>query len=348
VFRNKKYLNPPLVIAVLDWEISTIGDPRADLAYNAMPYYVPDMDGRGLGGSVSGIPLEQEYLAQYCLHTGNLTGITAWGWHVAFAIFRMSAIAAGVYKRSLQGNASDGDAAKRFGAMPASLSMLALKLGKEWHNTTVGALSSASSSASGGMPTNLRLLHDPHAAWFNNPKNRSAYSNESLRQTSSLFPMISQRALDVLCKVNDFLNEHVFPAEGEYVRHHSAPGGNPWTPLPVIERLKVMAKAQGLWNLFLPSVGKFTNLEYARMSEIMGQIPWSSEVFNCSAPDTGNMEILHLFATPAQKQKWLEPLLDGTIRSCFAMTEPDVVSCYQQLRKGGGFHVCVNCFCTGL
>ena len=103
-------------------------------------------------------------------------------------------------------------------------------------------------------------------------------------------------------------------------------------PPPFIDDLKAKARAQGLWNLFLPGLKpdepgtQMSNLDYAPCAEIMGRMPWSSEVFNCSAPDTGNMELLHLAATPAQKAQWLVPLLDGRIRSSFAMTEPDVAS----------------------
>jgi acyl-CoA dehydrogenase len=101
---------------------------------------------------------------------------------------------------------------------------------------------------------------------------------------------------------------------------------------PCLEHLKALARAEGLWNLFLPGLRddepgtRLSNLEYAPLAEIMGRIDWASEVFNCSAPDTGNMEILHLFATPGQREQWLLPLLEGHIRSCFAMTEPDVAS----------------------
>ncbi|MCO5124340.1 MAG: acyl-CoA dehydrogenase family protein [Rhizobacter sp.] len=103
-------------------------------------------------------------------------------------------------------------------------------------------------------------------------------------------------------------------------------------PLDVIDPIKAQARAAGLWNLFLPALRddepgtRLTNLDYAPLAEIMGRIPWASEVFNCSAPDTGNMELLHLFATPEQSARWLRPLLEGEIRSCFAMSEPDVAS----------------------
>jgi acyl-CoA dehydrogenase len=125
-----------------------------------------------------------------------------------------------------------------------------------------------------------------------------------------------------------FIEREVLPRDGEW--HRLAESGT--YPLQVVEPLKARAKAAGLWNLFLPGLKadepgtRMSNLEYAPMAEIMGRIPWSSEVFNCNAPDTGNIELLHLFATPAQAEQWLKPLLAGEIRSAFAMTEPDVAS----------------------
>ncbi len=129
-------------------------------------------------------------------------------------------------------------------------------------------------------------------------------------------------------QVRRFMDEYIVPQIPVWIEDVRA--GNPHPDF--IEDLKVLARDEGLWNLFLPGLEddepgqRLTNLEYAPLAEIMGRVMWASEVFNCSAPDTGNMEILHLFATPEQRKQWLEPLLDGRIRSCFAMTEPDVAS----------------------
>jgi acyl-CoA dehydrogenase len=125
-----------------------------------------------------------------------------------------------------------------------------------------------------------------------------------------------------------FMDQYVLPADRDWARLVEA--GT--YPLTVIEPLKTKAKEVGLWNLFLPGLRSgepgmgLSNLDYAPLAEIMGRIHWASEVFNCSAPDTGNMELLHLFASPAQADRWLKPLLAGEIRSAFAMTEPDVAS----------------------
>ncbi|MCA1830669.1 MAG: acyl-CoA dehydrogenase family protein, partial [Actinobacteria bacterium] len=127
----------------------------------------------------------------------------------------------------------------------------------------------------------------------------------------------------------DFMDGYVYPAERTYAEQMRA-SGDPHFHAPVIEDLKKEARARGLWNLFLPdeNLGAgLTNLEYAPLAEITGRSPHlAPEALNCAAPDTGNMEILHEFGTDEQKKRWLEPLLEGEIRSCFAMTEPEVAS----------------------
>ena len=129
-------------------------------------------------------------------------------------------------------------------------------------------------------------------------------------------------------RVSDFMQRHIYPNQQRY-HDQIAASGNPHHHAEIVDELKPLARAEGVWNLFLPDEeygAGLTNLEYAPLAEIMGRISWSSEVFNCAAPDTGNMEILAQFGTPEQKRQWLQPLLDGEIRSAFAMTEPDVAS----------------------
>lgn len=141
----------------------------------------------------------------------------------------------------------------------------------------------------------------------------------------------SPRTKELQAKVRAFMDAHVYPNEARYFAEIEAnsQAGRRWTPLPVIEELKPKARAAGLWNLFLPESelgAGLTNQEYAPLAEIMGAVPWASEVFNCSAPDTGNMEVLVRYGTEEQKKRWLAPLLQGEIRSAFAMTEPAVAS----------------------
>ena len=138
----------------------------------------------------------------------------------------------------------------------------------------------------------------------------------------------SDKAEELRERLQAFMDEHVYPNEKIYKEEQAAMTDR-WQPVPVVERLKPMARAAGLWNLFLPESDRgagLTNVDYAPLAEIMGRVQWSSEVFNCSAPDTGNMETIARYGTDAQKQEWLEPLLRGEIRSCFCMTEPDVAS----------------------
>jgi acyl-CoA dehydrogenase len=149
----------------------------------------------------------------------------------------------------------------------------------------------------------------------------------------------SERAEALQRKLLRFMDEHIYPAEPRIAQELRAntDAGRRWTALATIEQLKPKAQAQELWNLFLPPTadgqqsavighGGLSNLDYAPLAEIMGRVPWASEVFNCSAPDTGNMETLERYASAEIKHHWLEPLLAGTIRSAFAMTEPQVAS----------------------
>jgi acyl-CoA dehydrogenase len=142
-------------------------------------------------------------------------------------------------------------------------------------------------------------------------------------------------------KLQAFMDANVYPNEKRFEEEINA--GDRWQPSQTIEGLKAKAKAENLWNLFLPEVSGLSNLEYAPLAETMGKVVWASEVFNCSAPDTGNMEVLERYGTEAQKEKWLKPLLEGEIRSCFAMTEPEVASsdatniCSSIVRDGDGY-----------
>ena len=138
----------------------------------------------------------------------------------------------------------------------------------------------------------------------------------------------SDRTEQLRQQLQNFMEDHIVPRVGQW--KDEVRSGQ--FPVSFMEDLKNLAKVEGLWNLFLPHLRddepgtRLTNLEYAPLAEVMGRVPWASEVFNCSAPDTGNMEVLHMFATDAQREQWLLPLLNGEIRSGFAMTEPDVAS----------------------
>jgi acyl-CoA dehydrogenase len=142
----------------------------------------------------------------------------------------------------------------------------------------------------------------------------------------------SDRVEALQSRLERFMAEHVYPNERRFHEEVEAnrAKGNPWVPTKLIEELKPKARAEGLWNLFLPRSPRapegLSNLEYAPLCEIMGRVHWAPEVFNCSAPDTGNMETLERYGTEEQKRKWLDPLLAGEIRSAFLMTEPDVAS----------------------
>ncbi len=137
----------------------------------------------------------------------------------------------------------------------------------------------------------------------------------------------SPKTRDYQERLAAFMEKHIYPNEARF--HEQVNTGDRWQPVALIDELKPLAREAGLWNLFLPGSqagAGLTNLEYAPLAEIMGRVEWASEVFNCSAPDTGNMEVLERYGTEEQKQQWLAPLLEGKIRSAFAMTEPAIAS----------------------
>ena len=161
-----------------------------------------------------------------------------------------------------------------------------------------------------------------------------------------MMPPISERAEALKRRITDFLDEHIIPAEAVFAAQLDQ-GPSRWSIPPVMEELKARAKADGLWNLFLPKheyPDGLTNVEYAALCEVMGRSPIASEAFNCSAPDTGNMETIIRYGTSAHKDEWLKPLMEGTIRSAFAMTEPavassDATNIQTEIKRDGGDYI---------
>ncbi|GJQ09435.1 hypothetical protein GpartN1_g1226.t1 [Galdieria partita] len=279
--------NSSKVLAVLDWELSTIGNPFADLAYNCMMYRLsPTRSSFALSlealasNRELGIPNEKEYLSMYQSFRDRGT-IDDWNYYLVFSLFRIAAILHGVYKRALIGNASS-DRAKESGDIAKNISRIAWNLVVE----------------------------------------RSNLSNESILSLTSMKRDIGDYEL----MVRKFMDDFVYPLEKSFFEHEQS--DQRWMVWPELETLKKKARELSLWNLWIPKDlgGVLTNEEYAKLAEIMGSCVFASEIFNCSAPDTGNMELLLRFGTQEQKAVWLEPLLKGEIRSCFAMTEPLVAS----------------------
>ncbi|MFN3294427.1 MAG: acyl-CoA dehydrogenase family protein, partial [Gemmobacter sp.] len=160
-----------------------------------------------------------------------------------------------------------------------------------------------------------------------------------------MIPDKTPRVLDLETRLRDFMDRHIYPNESRYLTQAEELG--PFSTYPVIEELKPLARAAGLWNLFLPESSHgagLSNVEYGHLCEIMGRSLLAPEVFNCNAPDTGNMEVLERYGTAEHKERWLKPLLAGEIRSCFAMTEPDVASSdatniQAEIRRDGDHYV---------
>uniref|UniRef100_A0A8C2H4T3 Acyl-CoA dehydrogenase family member 11 n=1 Tax=Cyprinus carpio TaxID=7962 RepID=A0A8C2H4T3_CYPCA len=256
------------VLAVLDWELSTTGQPLADLAYFLITACVKVVKfGTLIENSGKRIPSPDDLISIYCHRRGIPNSLPQQNFFIAMAIFKMAAIAQGIYARHLLGNASSLNAAE-FEESVEPLAELGLQI----------ALSSTLA-----MPISDELF------------------------------MLSPKGQAVLQHVKEFMRKHVLPAQQVSTAIISV--GH-----------QAKARAAGLWNLFLSAESGLSQLDYAHIAEETGRCFYAPEVFNCQAPDTGNMEVLHLFGTEEQKRLWLEPLLRGDIRSCFCMTEPDVAS----------------------
>ncbi len=281
----------PVVLALLDWELSTLGDPLADVAYSCLPYYIPRncLPALALPKPLPpGVPTVDEYVDAYCTTRRIRRPSTAdWNFYVALGLFRLASILVGVAARVRAGNASSANAKD----LASDRNVLAL--------ADIG----------------LRLMQaGPDVAGSGDGPD------------------------DIVEQVRAFVREHVLPVEDGLNAH--ARSDRRWTIPSLLEELKSKAKARGLWNLWISPelAGKLavesdvmmgrglSNLEYARAAEVMGYSKWAPEAFNCSAPDTGNMEVLLRYGTPEQQRRYLLPLLRGETRSCFAMTEPRVAS----------------------
>ncbi|XP_073917287.1 acyl-CoA dehydrogenase family member 10 isoform X4 [Castor canadensis] len=324
------------VLAVLDWELSTLGDPLADVAYSCLAHYLPSSFPllRGFGDldlTQLGIPSAEEYFRMYCLHM-DVPPIENWSFYMAFSFFRVAAILQGVYKRSLTGQASSA-MAKQSGKLTEFMSDLAwdfaTKEGFRIFKDTPASKPSTRSYCTWATPQSLlsptgtrRYSSFLEASPAHVSKGALVISPEGL----------SPRVRELYDRLQRFMEQRVYPIEPELQRHQAS--ADRWSPSPLIEDLKEKAKAEGLWNLFLPLESDpekkygagLTNVEYAHLCEVMGMSLYAPEIFNCSAPDTGNMELLVRYGTQQQKARWLTPLLEGKARSCFAMTEPQVAS----------------------
>ncbi|XP_048641573.1 acyl-CoA dehydrogenase family member 10 isoform X1 [Marmota marmota marmota] len=344
----------PEVLAVLDWELSTLGDPLADVAYSCLTHYLPPSFPilRGVSGcdlTQLGIPTAEEYFRMYCHHMGT-PPVDCWNFYMAFSFFRVAAILQGVYKRSLTGQASSATA-EQSGKLAEFVANLAWDFAvKEGFRVFKE------------MPASKPLRRSYHM-WAGSqsllsPKGRRSYSSvpgASPAHASKTALVISPEGLsspvrELYDRLQRFMEQRVYPVEPELQRHQASV--DRWSPSPLIEDLKEKAKAEGLWNLFLPLEtdpekkygAGLTNMEYAHLCEVMGTSLYAPEIFNCSAPDTGNMELLVRYGTEEQKAHWLIPLLEGKARSCFAMTEPQVASSdatniEASIREEDGFYV---------
>ncbi|XP_047315560.1 probable acyl-CoA dehydrogenase IBR3 [Impatiens glandulifera] len=306
------------VIGIIDWELSTLGNQMCDVAYSCLAYLVDvslEKIGQDKGlevcGLPQGIPPLEEYLAEYCRAAGKPWPVGEWKFYVAFSLFRGASIYAGVHSRWIMGNASGGKRAQNAGAKANVLIDIAWSFINK--KTVLPEQSPFEIEKDVGLTIGGRFV----------PNKRVAELRE---------------------KVLRFMENHIYPLEKEFTA--LAQSDKRWTVHPEEERLKELARKEGIWNLFIPVDSArrakellfpgrnvdnllgpgLTNLEYGYLCEIMGRSIIAPQVFNCGAPDTGNMEVLLRYGNKEQMEKWLVPLLEGNIRSGFAMTEPQVAS----------------------
>jgi acyl-CoA dehydrogenase len=327
------------VIGVLDWELSTLGNQMCDVAYSCLAYIIDATAGKSTTyggfeqtGIPNGIPRLEEYLAAYCALSARPWPAVNWKFYVAFSLFRGASIYAGVYHRFTMGNASGGQRAKFCGKIANAM------VDRAWDLIN-------RANVLGEQPA--KGIQGSKAPW--QEFHREQEGSTSVGDQGKFVP--SEKVMQLRKKLLKFIEDRIYPVEDDFYKH--AQSTTRWTIHPEEENLKALAKKEGLWNLFIPldSAARawkllfedsslvysgssndlllgagLTNLEYGYLCEIMGRSVWAPQIFNCGAPDTGNMEVLLRYGTKEQQRQWLVPLLEGKIRSGFAMTEPHVAS----------------------
>ncbi|NXL74396.1 ACD11 dehydrogenase, partial [Leptocoma aspasia] len=283
--------NEARVLAVLDWELSTTGHPVADLAYATQFYFCP--------ASIK-----------------NLGQGSVWGFKDTIETPSFEELVS-IYCRCRRISTTLPNL--NFFLALSYFKMAAIAQGV-YARYLIGNASAENSHE-------FAKLVKPLAERGLELSKRSSFSSTQQSISVELFHQ-SRKGQEILLKVKQFMNQHIYPAEKEIVKYYTEHRNaeDKWKKPPQLERLKELAKAEGLWNLFLPDVSGLSQLDYALIAEETGRCLFAPEVFNCHAPDTGNMEVLHMYGTEEQKKEWLEPLLEGKISSCFCMTEPDVAS----------------------